>query len=237
VSGIETAIILAAGQGTRLRSREQYKPLCPVGGIPLIDRAIMGLAQAGIGRVIAVTGYGAEQVEAHLRARSWPAQVETVRTADWRLPNGVSARAAAALLSDEAALLVMCDHLVDPALYGRVAQAGAGGGLRLAVDYRLGHPWVDSADVTCVLTEGERIAAIGKGLTPHDAYDTGVFAVGAPFFSALAALEAPSLSDAVRLLAQAGAAETVDAGDLDWIDVDDADALEKAERAVAEGRF
>ncbi len=208
-----------------------------MGGVALIDRAIVGLAQAGIGRVIVVTGYGAEKVEAHLRARSWPAEVEIGRTADWRLPNGVSARAAAPLLGEEAALLVMCDHLVDPGLYRRVAQAGADGGLRLAVDYRLGHPWVDSADVTCVRTEGGRIVAIGKGLDPHDAYDTGVFAVGAPFFSALAALEAPSLSDAVRLLAQAGAADTVDAGDLDWIDVDDAEALEKAERAVAEGRF
>jgi choline kinase len=237
VSGIETAIILAAGQGSRLRSREPYKPLCRVGGIALIDRAIAGLAQAGIGRVIAVTGYGAEAVEAHLRARSWPAEVEIVRSADWRLPNGVSARAAAAVLGEEAALLVMCDHLVDPAVYRRVALAGAGGGLRLAVDYRLGHPWVDPADVTCVRTEGRLIVAIGKGLDPHNAYDTGVFAVGAIFFSALAALEEPSLTDAVRVLAEAGAAEAIDIGDLDWIDVDDGEALAKADRAVAEGRF
>jgi choline kinase len=237
VSGIETAIILAAGQGTRLRSREPYKPLCPVGGVPLIDRAIAGLAQAGIRRVIVITGYGAEKVEAHLRARSWPAEVEIGRTSDWSLPNGVSARAAAPLLGEEAALLVMCDHVVDPALYRRVAQAGAGGGLRLAVDYRLGNPWVDPADVTCVRTEGRSIVAIGKGLNPHDAYDTGVFAVGAPFFSVLAELEEPSLTDAVRVLAEAGAAEAIDAGDLDWIDVDDGEMLAKAEQAVATGRF
>src|SRR3546814_18820060 len=57
--------------------------------------------------------------------------VETVRTPDWRLPNGVSARAAGALVGGQPALLAMCDHLVDTALYRRMAEAGAGQGLRL----------------------------------------------------------------------------------------------------------
>jgi choline kinase len=237
VSGIKTAIILAAGQGSRLRSREPYKPLCPVGGVPLLEWAIEGLAQAGISRVIVVTGYGAEAVEAHLLARSWPAEVEIGHNADWALPNGVSARAAAPLLNNEPALLVMCDHVVDPALYRRVRSAGAGSGLRLGIDRRLRHPWVDLADVTRVRTQGERIVAIGKGLEPHDAYDTGVFAVGPRFFSVLAELEQPSLTDAVRVLAGEGAAEAVDATGLDWIDIDDGDALAKANQAVADAKI
>ena len=109
-------------------------------------------------------------------------QVETVRTADYRQPNGVSALAAGALTGGEPVLLAMCDHLVDPALYGRIKAAGSGQGLRLGIDRRLGHPWTDPEDVTCVRTDGSKIVAIGKGLEPHDAYDTGVFAVGAPFF-------------------------------------------------------
>jgi choline kinase len=123
----------------------------------------------------------------------------------------------------------MCDHLVEPALYARVRQAGEDEGLRLGIDRRLGHPWVDPEDVTCVRTESSRIIAIGKGLEPHDAYDTGVFAVGPDFFAALARLQAPSLSQAVALFAEAGKAGTMDCSDLDWIDVDDAPALAKAE--------
>ena len=237
MSGIDTAVVLAAGAGSRLRGRGLSKPLCPVAGKPLIDRAIEGLARSGIRRTIVVTGYAADAVEEHLAARPWPAEIILAKTPDWRLPNGVSALAAASLVGDRAALLVMCDHLVDPWLYDRVREAGEDGGLRLAIDRRLGHAWVDPEDVTCVRTDGARILAIGKGLEPHDAYDTGVFAVGPSFFEALSELEAPSLTDGVRLCAEAATAAIVDCSDLDWIDVDDEAALAKAEQAIRNGHF
>lgn len=230
---ITTAVLLAAGAGTRLRSAAESKPLCVVGGKPLIDHAIERMATAGIRRVIVTTGYRAEAIEAHLAARDWPVTVETALTADWRQPNGVSALAAAPLLAGEATLLAMCDHLVDPALYARMADAGAGDGLNLGIDRRLGHPWVDPDDVTFVATEGDRIIAIGKGMAPHDCYDTGVFAVGVPFFAALKTLAEPSITDAVRLLAAGGGAGVVDCSDIDWIDVDDPKALAAAETWLA----
>ena len=203
---IDTCVILAAGAGTRLREAAESKPLCRVAGKPLIDHAIERLAAAGITRVIVTTGYRAEDIEAHLASRAWPVTVETARTADWRQPNGVSALAAAPLLAGAETLLVMCDHLVEPALYARMAAAGAGAGLRLGIDRRLGHDWVDPLDVTCVATDGERIVAIGKEMEPHDCYDTGVFAVGPAFFAALAALELPSITEAVRALIAQGLA-------------------------------
>jgi len=238
---IRTAVLLAAGEGSRLRASAPLKPLCPVAGVPLIDRALRGLAAAGIARAVVVTGYGGDQVEAHLAARDWPLAVETVRTPDYRRPNGASALSAAPLLAGEPALLAMCDHVVEPALYARLAAAGAGSGtgsgteegLTLGIDRRLGHAWVDPADVTCVATEGDRITAIGKGLWPHDAYDTGVFAVGPALFEALARIEAPSLTEGVRILAAKGRARVADCSDLHWIDVDDADALAKAEAWLA----
>jgi choline kinase len=230
---IDTAILLAAGAGTRLRSAADSKPLCPVGGKPLIDHAIERMAVAGISRVIVITGYRAEAIEAHLASRDWPATVETARSADWRQPNGVSALAAAPLLDGAESLLAMCDHLVSPDLYARMARAGAGTGLNLGIDRRLGHPWIDPLDVTFVATEGDRIVAIGKEMEPHDCYDTGVFAVGQPFFDALAGLEAPSITEAVRALVANGEAGVVDCSDLDWIDVDDPKALAAAEEWLA----
>lgn len=225
---IDTCVILAAGAGTRLRDAAESKPLCQVAGKPLINHAIERLARAGITRVIVTTGYRAEAIEAHLAARDWPVTVETARTADWRQPNGVSALAAAPLLDGAETLLVMCDHLVDPALYARMAQAGAGAGLRLGVDRRLGHPWVDPLDVTFVATSGERIVAIGKEMEPHDCYDTGVFAVGPAFFATLSTLDSPSITEAVRALITQDSALTVNCSDLDWIDVDDPKALAAA---------
>lgn len=229
---IDTAILLAAGQGSRLRDAAPSKPLCPVAGVPLLDRALTSLAAAGIARAVVVTGYEAEAIEAHLAARDWPLTVETARTADWRQPNGVSVLAAADRVAGEA-LLAMCDHLVTPALYARLAEAGAQGGLTLGIDRRLGHAWIDPEDVTCVATEGERIVAIGKGLEPHDCYDVGVFAIGLRLFAALRGLPEPSLTEGVRTLAADGRAHVVDCSDLDWIDVDDPRALAEAEAWLA----
>ncbi|WP_242096241.1 NTP transferase domain-containing protein [Sphingomonas sp. CROZ-RG-20F-R02-07] len=231
---IDTAVLLAAGQGSRLRGTTPFKPLCPVGGRALIDHAIYGLAEAGLSRAIVTLGYGAAAIQAHLASRRWPITVETVDVADWLAPNGVSLLAAAARLGNASAVLAMCDHLVDPALYARLAQAGAGEGLRLGIDRRLGHAWVDPDDVTCVATRGDAIVAIGKGLAPHDAYDTGVFAVGPALFAALKRIAAPSLTEGVRAVAATGAALAMDCSDLDWIDVDDAPALFKAEAWLAD---
>jgi 1L-myo-inositol 1-phosphate cytidylyltransferase len=225
---IRTAILLAAGEGSRLRDAAPLKPLCTVAGRPLIAHALEGLAEAGIARAVVVLGYGAEGIAAHLSAQDWPLAVETVRS-DYRLPNGVSVRAAEAAVAGEEALLAMCDHLVDPALYARVAAAGAGTGARLGIDRGTASALVDLDDVTRVRTEGERIVAIGKGLEPYDAFDTGVFAIGPALFAALRTLEAPSLTEGMRILSAGGRALTVDCTDLGWIDVDDAAALDKAE--------
>jgi 1L-myo-inositol 1-phosphate cytidylyltransferase len=232
---IDTAVVLAAGLGSRLRDAALYKPLCPVAGSPLIDHAITRLAAAGIRRALVVLGYGAGPIAAHLEAGGWPLVVETVETPDYHAPNGVSALAAAPLLDGQAALLVMCDHIVDPALYALVARAGAGDGLRLGVDRRLEHPWVDPQDVTCVQTRDDAIVAIGKGLESYDCHDTGVFAAGPRLYEALASLANPSLTEGVRRLAAEGRARVVECGDLDWIDVDDAKALEAAEAWLEQG--
>ena len=233
MSIIDTAILLAAGEGSRLRPVEPYKPLCPIGGRPLIDHALEGLAAAGIARAVVVTGYGAEAIEAHVAARAWPLAVEAVRNPGWAAPNGGSVLAGAARVGDAPCLLAMCDHLVNPALYRRVAESGPGEGLVLGVDRHLGQPFVDLDDVTRVATRGDRIDAIGKGIGTYDAYDTGVFAIGPAFVATLASLHRPSISDGVTGLAARGLARVLDCSGLVWIDVDDAAALAKAERWLA----
>jgi choline kinase len=227
---IDTAILLAAGEGSRLRPAAPFKPLCPVAGRPLLAHALVGLAEAGLARAVVVLGYGAAEIERYLAAHAWPLAVETVRVADYRLPNGTSVLAAQPHVAGGEALLAMCDHLVDPALYSRLAQAGPGAGARLGIDRRIGSDWVDLDDVTRVATDGERIVAIGKHLEPYDCFDTGVFAIGPMLFAALGALGAPSLTEGMRALAGAGSALVCDCSDIDWIDVDDQPALDKAER-------
>jgi mannose-1-phosphate guanylyltransferase/phosphomannomutase len=62
---IKTAVILAGGQGTRLRplTDELPKPLLPVGHRPLLEHILWQLAQHGVQRIILATGYRAEQIQ------------------------------------------------------------------------------------------------------------------------------------------------------------------------------
>lgn len=226
---IRTAVLLAAGYGTRLRRLAPCKPLCRVAGRPLIDHALGGMAEAGIERVIVVLGYGADWIIEHLSQAIPPIRVETVFTPNPDHPNGVSLQAAAPALAGEDALLAMCDHLVVPALYRRLAEHGPGRGATLGIDRRLGHPWVDIDDVTLVRTSGSAIVDIGKGLGKADCYDTGVFAIGPALFDALNVHDRPSLTDGMRTLAKAGRAGVADCSDLDWIDVDDHKAWSAAD--------
>ncbi|MBM0233888.1 NTP transferase domain-containing protein [Micromonospora sp. STR1_7] len=69
------AVVLAAGEGTRLRPLTERVPkaLCPVGNVPLLDRALARLAGLGLtgpGRVAVNACYLADQVVAHVGDRA-----------------------------------------------------------------------------------------------------------------------------------------------------------------------
>jgi bifunctional UDP-N-acetylglucosamine pyrophosphorylase/glucosamine-1-phosphate N-acetyltransferase/UDP-N-acetylglucosamine pyrophosphorylase len=63
-----TAVVLAAGMGTRMKS-DLPKVLCPVLGRPMIEFVLDALASAGVARVIAVIGYRADDVRQALAGR------------------------------------------------------------------------------------------------------------------------------------------------------------------------
>lgn len=69
---IRTAMLLAAGLGTRMRplTDRTPKPLLPLGGRPLIDHALDRLAEAGVDTTVVNAHWQADKIEAHLRARS-----------------------------------------------------------------------------------------------------------------------------------------------------------------------
>jgi MurNAc alpha-1-phosphate uridylyltransferase len=70
----DTAMVLAAGMGKRMRplTASQPKPMVRVAGKPLIDHALDRLAEAGVARAVVNVHYMADVIEGHLKARKSP---------------------------------------------------------------------------------------------------------------------------------------------------------------------
>jgi 1L-myo-inositol 1-phosphate cytidylyltransferase len=235
-------LIVAAGQGTRLREKAELKPLIPIRGVPLIERVIVNARAAGVDEFVVVTGYRADQLEAQLStiSRRLDTPITGVYNREWTRANGVSVFAAKPCL-DEPFLLSMCDHLVDPEILRQMAAAPQEAEtVTLAVDFNIENPLNDPEDVTRVKCEGERLLHIGKLIQDFNCFDTGVFRCGPVMFDALAESQArgdDSISGAMNILAEWGKARVFDIGDRPWVDVDDPVAFGKAEALLDSGRL
>ena len=75
------AVILAAGQGTRMKSK-LYKVLHPVCGKPMVQHVVDQVLKLKIDQIVTIIGYGAEQVKAQLGSLSeYALQEEQLGTA------------------------------------------------------------------------------------------------------------------------------------------------------------
>ena len=144
------AIVLAAGQGTRMRSRIP-KVLHTLAGRPMIDHVLAALSEAGVGQPVVVVGHGAEAVEAALADRATTVLQEPQRgTADAvrvgldgldqrvdrvlvtmgdvpMQPPELYAALLDALGDGGAAIALVAAHRGDPTGYGRVVRDAGGG--------------------------------------------------------------------------------------------------------------
>lgn len=133
------AVVLAAGQGRRFGG---IKQLHPVGGVPMLERALAAVAGAGIGERIVVLGAHAGEILANVDLHG----ARAVVCDTWRDGQAASLHAGLAALPVDAdrALIVLGDGpALDRSAVARMAEAAPGTRV-LAADYGTGrsHPVV-----------------------------------------------------------------------------------------------
>lgn len=220
---MERAIILAAGRGERLVNGYAYpKPLKQVLGVPLIERVMRNLRDAGVDEVVIVVGYLGDVLKKAVSNMKIGINVRFVENDEYDKPNGTSLLKAAEYVTGPTFLL-MSDHLWSLDLIERVRSCPlAADESLLGIDFKIAD-CCDLDDATKVGIEGDRIVRISKTLPSYDALDTGVFRITPALIDALRAADGPegcSLSQGVGALAKAGRMRVVDVEDAVWVDVD-----------------
>lgn len=96
------AVVLAAGQGTRMKSK-LYKVLHPVCGKPMVEHVIDNIQNLDVSRIVTIVGHGAEKVKETLGEKSeYVLQAEQLGTAH-------AVQQAESILADlEGTTLVVC---------------------------------------------------------------------------------------------------------------------------------
>jgi bifunctional UDP-N-acetylglucosamine pyrophosphorylase / glucosamine-1-phosphate N-acetyltransferase len=94
-------IILAAGQGTRMKSAKP-KVMHAVANLPLLGHVIAAMKGAGIGRIVVVTAPGADEVRAFAASQGAESAIQ-----DKQLGTGHAAACAASALSDFDGVLIV----------------------------------------------------------------------------------------------------------------------------------
>lgn len=162
------AIILSAGQGSRLLPLTQNQPKCllEVNGRSILEWQLRALAENGVNDVTVVTGFYAEAVDSLLKSKDFGAQ--TVRTI-YNPFYAVADNAGSCYVAREAMtgdfMVINGDTLFEPAL-ARQALSKRDMPVTVTIDRKSDY---DSDDMKVCL-DGERLTRIGKAL-PLDMVD------------------------------------------------------------------
>lgn len=117
MSSIHSAVILAAGHGSRMGALTAARPkaLLEVAGYPLIDRQIDALTMSGVRNITVVTGYKHDRLREHLGTR-----VSYVHNDRYAKSNSLYSLWLARDLVRKGAVVMNSDILVSPVLIARL---------------------------------------------------------------------------------------------------------------------
>ena len=155
------AIILAAGQGSRLGHLTDDRPKCLIefGGKSLLDWQLDTLAANGVEEVVVVTGFRDDQIEAVLAARTGGPNVRTMFNPFFKVADNLGSLYLVRHELTGECLVWNGDTLVSDALMARVVGNRDRQGICVTIDRKDAY---DDDDMKVVADPDGRLREIGK---------------------------------------------------------------------------
>lgn len=153
---VRTALLLAAGTGSRLSPLTDSTPKClvEVNGSPILERLIRSLRSHGFKRLVVVVGHLSEVIQDHLGSRYADIEITYVASPRYKTTNNIYSLWLAGKVIDEPFLLIESDLVFHPEMLKPMLQPD-----RIAVSKRL--PWMNGTTVT--LNERQQLDALWLG--------------------------------------------------------------------------
>jgi L-glutamine-phosphate cytidylyltransferase len=154
------AIILSAGQGSRLGHMVDDTPKCLIdfNGRSLLDRQLDTLKANGVHEAVVVTGFHDELVDEAIGRRSGGPRVRTVFNPFYQVADNTGSLYMAREELSGDCLVWNGDTLVSNALMSRVV-GNDRSGICVTIDRK---DWYDEDDMKVVVSDNGRLRAIGK---------------------------------------------------------------------------
>jgi choline kinase len=156
------AIILSAGQGSRLLPMTETLPKCllDLSGRSMLEWQLRGLAAAGVREAVVVTGFRSDLVEEALQRVTPPSmQARVLFNPFYKVADNLASCWMVRNELDGPSLILNGDTLIQPEIARRLLAAPSAP-ITVTIDRK---PAYDDDDMK-VKTDGDRLQAIGKGL-------------------------------------------------------------------------
>ena len=156
-----TALLLAAGMGSRLAPLTDSTAKCLVGlsGIPILERLIRTLAGYGFTRLVVVVGHESDSIQDYLGDHSGDIEISYLVSSCYRTTNNIYSLWLARKVIDEPFLLIESDLVFDESLLEGMLKAD-----RIAVSRQL--PWMNGTTVTLDRASGVSAFCLGEMSRP-----------------------------------------------------------------------
>ncbi|MBC8208466.1 MAG: phosphocholine cytidylyltransferase family protein [Desulfobulbaceae bacterium] len=158
---VRTALLLAAGTGSRLAPLTDLAPKClvPVNEISILERLVDSLKEHNFNRLVIVVGHQADCIRNFLGTRSGGMEITYIVSPLYKTTNNIYSLWLARKIIDEPFLLIESDLVFDPKLLKGMLCPD-----RIAVGKS--HAWMNGTTVT--INNTQKVDAFHCGAHNHD---------------------------------------------------------------------